>query len=370
VKLARAAWPVLVGVLLGLAGGAVWTLFQSDSYRAEARVQVRGEASGLVPAVKALAESRLLEQNVAQTLRLAEEPEVTASGGNGGIVTLAAEAGTSERARQLDGEAAIVLGHLVVARFGNGAGVTVLDPAHTVEQTSPTPERNVLLAGLIGLVGGVAGAIALGRRRPAPVPVVPEVPVPDPDVERHLLERVDAVTKRERAMARRAGELAQREARVHEAEQELEATERAQELEATERAQELEAVKRAQELEAERLTRELDAARLVHEREAEKLAQEREAVKRAAAEPEPEPDPEPEPKPEPQPILERRPSLRSRWTLDDLEELVRKHRGSDPARDREWTTYLFFLREHAFVDGTLPASFDPLISEVFGSLLR
>jgi hypothetical protein len=119
VKLARAAWPVLVGVLLGLAGGAVWTLFQSDSYRAEARVQVRGEASGLVPAVKALAESRLLEQNVAQTLRLAEEPEVTASGGNGGIVTLAAEAGTSERARQLDGEAAIVLGHLVVARFGN-----------------------------------------------------------------------------------------------------------------------------------------------------------------------------------------------------------------------------------------------------------
>jgi hypothetical protein len=33
-------------------------------------------------------------------------------------------------------------------------------------------------------------------------------------------------------------------------------------------------------------------------------------------------------------------------------------------------TYLFYLREHAAVDGSLPRSFDGLVNEVFGSLLR
>jgi len=34
----------------------------------------------------------------------------------------------------------------------------------------------------------------------------------------------------------------------------------------------------------------------------------------------------------------------------------------------EWGTYLFFLREHADADGTLPSSFDQLINDIFGPL--
>jgi hypothetical protein len=47
---------------------------------------------------------------------------------------------------------------------------------------------------------------------------------------------------------------------------------------------------------------------------------------------------------------------------------VDEHRASNPAAAEEWTTYLFFLREHAGADGALPASFDDLIRDVFGNL--
>jgi len=35
----------------------------------------------------------------------------------------------------------------------------------------------------------------------------------------------------------------------------------------------------------------------------------------------------------------------------------------------EWRTYLFFLREHATSDGSLPRQFDGLVEDVFGALL-
>jgi hypothetical protein len=307
---------VLAGVLLGLAAGAIWTVAQPDRFRAEARVLIRGTARGLVPAVKALAESSLLEQNVAQTLRLAHPPSVSATGGEGGVVTLSVEAGSRDRARQLDGEAAIVLTRLVVARFGPGVEATILDPAHPVEQTSPTPGRNFLLAGLLGLT--VGAAIALARRRPAPR----FEGAVDPGVERRLQARIDAVTKRERALARRAGELAEREARLQQAEREL-------------------AV----------------------------------ALQQPAPQPEPEPEREPEPAPEPQPEPEpipeaAAPPLRGGWTLDALEDLVREHGPVDPAQYEEWMTYLFFLREHAALDGTLPPALNGLVNEVFGTLVE
>jgi hypothetical protein len=324
-RYARAAWPVLAGLLIGLAAGAVWIVLQPERHRAETRVLVRGDARGLVPAVKALAESSLLEQNLAQTLRLDETPEVSATGGSGGVLTLSTEAGSSERARQIDGEAAIVLGRLVTTRFGSGAEATVLDPAHAVEQTSPTPSRDLLVAGLIGLAAGTA--LAFGRRRRAPREVVSvSVTQADPAVEERLQARMDAVAKRERALARRAGELAQREA----------------------------------ELEQERATA---AAAPAPGREPE-------------PEPEPEPGPEPEPEPEPEPQAEPEPppeprltAARGSWTLDELEELVRAA-GGDPGRQEEWRTYLFFLREHAAADGSLPRSFDGLINDVFGPILR
>jgi hypothetical protein len=313
-------------VALGLAAGGIWTLAQPDRYRAEARVLVRGTARGLVPAVKALAESSLLEQNVAQTLRLSHQPRVSATVGDGGVLTLSAEADSRDRARQLDGEATLVLTQLVRARFGTRVEAIVLDPAHPVDQTSPTPGRNLLIGGLIGLAAGAATAVALGRRRP--VPLIDQAP--DPSVERRLQARIDAVAKRERALGRRAGELAEREAHLRRREADLSAAEH----------------------------------------------------KAATAEPEPEPLPEPEPEPElepepaatspePEPLSEvPAAQVRRRWSLDALENVVRERGGADPAQREKWMTYLFFLREHAAPDGSLPPSFDALVNEVFAPLVE
>jgi hypothetical protein len=329
-RIARASWPAVAGLLLGLAVGGVWTLLQPDRYRAEARVVVQGNnVSTVLPAVKALGESSILEQNVAQTQRLAHPPHVSATAGAGSLVKLTVEAGDPERARQIDAEAAQVLTQLVQRRFGTDPGVTatVLDPAHPVEQTSPTGARNLLIAGLAGLVLGAGAAVASSRRR-----AVPSGPTSvDPEQERRLSMRIDAVAKRERALAKRAGELAARERAADELASGLAARERA-------------------------------LAEAVVQR----------AAEAAAAKPEPEPEPAPKPEPEPEP--EQEPSVRtqvpsSAWTIEGLEHIAREQRAAFPALAAEWDTYLYLLREHATIEGALPRSFDPLIAEVFGAAL-
>src|SRR4051794_35422812 len=193
-------------VLAGLAAGAAWALLQADVYRADARLLVRPQSSRVVPAVKALAESSLIASNVSQTLHLASSPKISAKTGEGGVLTVSAKAGSRERARQIDAEVAVILTQKVAQRFG-GAGVTatVLDPAHVAEQTSPTPGRDLLITGLAGLVVGcaVAGVLSRGLVRAAPGA--------NPTVERRLQARIDQVAKRERALGRRAGQLAARE---------------------------------------------------------------------------------------------------------------------------------------------------------------
>jgi capsular polysaccharide biosynthesis protein len=334
---------VVAGCLLaGLAAGATWTLLQSDRYRADARVLVRPQSSRIVPAVEALAESSLVESNVAQTLHLASPPKVSAKSGKGGVLTVSVEEGSRERARQVDAEAVVILTQKVSQRFGSaGVSATVLDPAHVAEQTSPTPGRNLLITGLAGLVAALALAAALstGRAARAASPT-------DPDVERRLQARIDQVAKRERALARRAGQLAAREQDLGRREEELAAASahpspaehavapREQELEQRERA----LARRAEELAAR--TAELEAA---------------------AAEPEPEPEP---------PVVQAPAS--GSWTLQALEALTRERSlaGASTAQQEDWSTYLFLLREHADADGTLPASFDQLVNDVFGPLSR
>ena len=289
----------------------MWTLLQSDRYRAEARVVVQGtDVNAVLPAVRALGESSILEQNVAQTQRLSHPPHVSASAGAGGLVKLTVEAGDPERARQIDAEAAQVLTQLVQRRFGTNPGVaaTVLDPAHPVEQTSPTAARNLLIAGLAGLLLGAGAAVASSHRQP-----VPSGPTgADPEQERRLNKRIDAVAKRERALAKRAGELAARERAFAEA-----------------------------------------------------LVQQ---AAKAAAEPEPQRAPESEPEPEPKPSVQLQvPS--GAWTIEGLEHIAREQRDACPALAAEWDTYLYLLREHATIEGALPRSFDPLIAEVFGAAL-
>jgi hypothetical protein len=360
-RILRTGWPVIAGALIGLAAGGIWTLVQPDRYRAETRVLLRGEGvSRVEPAVRALGESSILEQNVAQTLHLAKPSQVTAEAGAGGVLTLSVEAGSRERARQIDAEAAQVLTQLVQTRFGTDPGVqaSILDPAHAAKQTSPTPPRNLLIAGLLGLGLGAAATAAAARRRPEPA-VNGQV---DPGQERRLRQRVDEVTKRERALAKRAGELAARERTSEERARELEARETAVERQAGElagRKQVLE--QQAAEVAGRAETVEQHAAELAGR--AQELEEQAVTLAEAAAEPEPEPLPEPAPAA----ASARAPS--GTWTIEELEHVVRDRRAAFPERADEWETYLFLLRDHASIDGTLPRSFDVLIADVFGDAL-
>jgi capsular polysaccharide biosynthesis protein len=331
-------------VLAGLAAGAIWTLLQSDRYRADARVLVRPASARIVPAVEALAESSLVETNVAQTLHLSSLPKISAEKGESGVLTVSVAAGNRERARQIDAEAVVILMQKVAQRFGTvGATATVLDPAHVAEQTSPTAGRNLLICGLAGLVAGIAVAVSLSRRRRHAAART------DAQVEQRLRARIDQVATRERALAQRAGQLAARE-------QDLGRREGALAAAASRLSPAEDAVTRREE-ELERREHELA-------RRADELSVREAELEAAAAEPEPEPEPEPVP---PASVL---PAARGAWTLRDLESLTsdRSQAGASSSQQQEWSTYLFLLREHANADGTLPASFDPLVNDVFGPL--
>ena len=84
----------------------------------------------------------------------------------------------------------------------------------------------------------------------------------------------------------------------------------------------------------------------------------------------------PPPPPSPEPLLppepEAPPALVPRagaWNLNDLQRALDAHTGASPEQAEEWRAYLFFLRGHASPDGSLPRSFDGLVSEVFGELV-
>ena len=164
----------------------------------------------------------------------------------------------------------------------------------------------------------------------------PPEPAADPELERRereLEERIAVLTERERQLARRAAAVA------------------GQEREAASAAGALE--RRTAEL--EEWAAELDARR---------------------AEP-PEPPPEeappvqavPEPQEAPRPAAAQQPLSDGRWNLFQLERLVDERSGEFPERVEEWSSYLYFLREYAHPDGTVPASFDVLIEETFGELV-
>ncbi len=58
------------------------------------------------------------------------------------------------------------------------------------------------------------------------------------------------------------------------------------------------------------------------------------------------------------------------WNVNDLQRTVDAQTGAAPEQAEEWRTYLFFLREHAASDGSLPPQFDGLVEDVFGELTR
>jgi len=60
----------------------------------------------------------------------------------------------------------------------------------------------------------------------------------------------------------------------------------------------------------------------------------------------------------------------SRWSLGELERLVEDNGSDHPELVEEWRYYLLYLRDFAGPGGRLPGSFDALVAEAFGDLLR
>ncbi len=195
--------------------------------------------------------------------------------------------------------------------------------------------------------------------------------------EREAAERAQA----EREAAERAQ--AQRDAAEREAAERAQAERDAAEREAAEReAAEREAAEReaAEREEAERAAAEREEAeRASAEREeaeraaAARAAEEQEAAARAAEAAAAQAAAQPEPVLPGVPVYRAdapvNGAARGHWNLTVLERLVEERGGEFPERIDEWASYLFFLRDYAEPDGSVPASFDWLIEDEFAELV-
>ncbi len=326
-QVSRRALVVVAAVAIGAGIGAAVASFGHVEYKAQASVRVSAKGgpatvTPLLPTLRELATSSVLAGDVKSTLRLPGSAESlrkrihAATPAHTQLITVSFTSRNRTRAEQISQEIAVKLTELVPARFGTtipGLKATPFDQAHVVSRTAPDYLGEALIGAAIALVLALAVLAVTTRRTPKAEPEI------DPEGvlaarEAHLRDRIAAVTAREQALARRAGELAQRE-------------------------------------------RDLAA----HEAAA------------APAEPEPPPPP-----PEPVPVVGRESESAlvgdeeapTRPTLGDLELLVSANADRFPNAVEEWHAYLFFLRDYADSAGRLPPSFDGLIEDVFGRLGR
>jgi hypothetical protein len=358
---ARRWWPLALGVLLGVLAGVLVSLLGSGTRRAEASVLISSPAgpsavTPMLPNLRELATSGVVAANVRSTLRLEKPTQElrrhlhATVRPQSEVIAISATDEVADHARQVAQEAAVVFAQLVDARFGTGQPglhAVVLDSAHVLGGPDRELVRNGLIGALVGLLLGSASmfVLASGTRQ-----VVAPGGGDDDDLsmrESLLEQRVKLVTARERALAERAGKLA-----AHE--QELDA--RAAKLTAAERevgSRAGEVASRQQEL-ADRAT--------------EIAARKRELEALAAVPPPPVPEPVSAPAPEAGPALRARAGT---WNLNEIQTAVDAHIGSvTPDEADSWRAYLYFIREHASADGTLPRSLDPLIADVFAEILR
>ena len=286
----------------------------------------------MLPNLPELATSGVVAANVRSTLRLEETTQELRRHlharvrSKSQVIAVSATDEVADHARQIAQEAALVFAQLVDARFGTGEPslhAAVLDSAHVLGGPDRRLVRNGLIGALVGLLLGSASMFVLASRvRPA----VAVGGVDDHDLRRRealLEQRVKGVTARERALADRAGKLAAREQKLETREHELDA----------------------------RITSELEPE-----------------APAAAPPPPPMPEPVSAPEPEAEPAL---PARAGTWSLSELQRAVDAHIGNaTPEQADNWRTYLYFIREHASPDGTLPRSLDPLIADVFADILR
>jgi hypothetical protein len=328
---ARRWWPLALGVLLGVLVGLLVSLLASGVRRAQASVLISSPAgpaavTPMLPNLRELATSGVVAGNVKSTLRLTKSTEElrrqlhATVRPQSQVIAISAGDKVADHARQIAQEAAVVFAQLVDVRFGAAKPslqAAVLDPAHVLGGPDRHFIRNGLVGALVGLLLGSAAMflLASGERQ-----VVAGVGDDESSRERESLleQRLQGVAARERALADRAGKLTARE----------------------------------QKLEAR-------------------------AAEVAAAESSPPPQPEPEPEPEPEPLSQPEgevgpalPTQAGTWNLLGLQKAVDAYTAATPEQAESWQTYLYFLRQHASSDGSLPRSFDPLISDVFGDALE
>jgi len=353
--LARRWWPLAAGVLAGIVVALLVSLLGSTSRTAAATVLITSPAGTaavrpLLGNLRELATSGVVAGNVKSTLRLPESAEslrrhLDASVRPGSeVIAITATDASADRARQLAQEAGVVFGQLVEARFGTSTPelhAAGLDSAHVLAGPDRHFLRNVLIGALVGLLLGSALMLVLAIRTRQDA-VDEELSKREDLVE----QRVNGVTARERAIADRAGKLAARE-------QELD--ERAAALAAAER----EVGSRAREL--------ASSERKLADRAAEIAMSKRELEVLAAAPPPRAPEPVSVPEVEAEPAL---PPRIGTWNLTELQAAVDAYADPTPEQAENWRTYLFFVREHASPDGTLPRSLDPLIADVFAEVVH
>jgi hypothetical protein len=356
---ARRWWPLVLGVLLGVLAGVLVSLLGSSTRRAEASVLISSSAgpaavTPMLPNLRELATSGVVAANVRSTLRLTTSiPELRRQlhatvRPQSQVIAISATDEVADHARQVAQEVAVVFAQLVEARFGTeepALHAAVLDSAHVLGGPDRHLARNALIGALVGLLLGSASmfVFASGTR-----PVV-AAGGGDQDLRKReglVDQRVKGVTARERALADRAGKLAARE-------QELDA--RAAALEAAER----ELGSRAGEVATSQ--RELAGSA------AEIAASKRELEELAAAPPPPLPEPVSTPAAEAEPAL---PPRTGTWNLNELQTAVDGYADPTPEQAENWRTYLYFIREHASPDGTLPRSLDSLIADVFADIVN
>ncbi len=190
------------------------------------------------------------------------------------------------------------------------------------DPSSPGAAKLIVLGALIGAAVGLLAALGLWWwRAKRPVTGAYDPPVGD-DALKPLVDRLEA---REAALAARERDLQALLTEIREAQAEAASGQEARLAELERRAEEL----------------------VVQERESE-----------------PEPFPAVPCLPLPAAVAED-----GRYNLVALEHLVEKRRRDFPHKADEWSSYLYFLREYADADGSVPATFDWLIQETFAELV-
>ena len=285
--------------------------------------------------------------NVKSTLRLPESAEslrrhLDASVRPGSeVIAITATDASADRARQLAQEAAVVFGQLVEARFGTSTPelhAAGLDSAHVLAGPDRHFLRNGLIGALVGLLLGAAAMFVLaGRGREASV-AAPAGDDARPREAGALARGAPEGRHGSRARARNACREGGR------ARQGVRGAERQARHSGSARSTTVVAklAKQERELELEQRRRSASAATAATTARAGAGAdaRARERIIRAGA-----------------------------WNVNDLERAVAAQSNASAEQAEEWSTYLFFLREHASSDGALPPQFDGLVEDVFGSVV-